>query len=336
MAELWRITEELARLFADELPLSHVCGGHETLGGAEREGQVARGGIGDEEVQEEVERILDPRELSRGEGPGSKPSKLAINVGPDDRFDLITNVQRLPRNPDAHRKVAHQVARHAQRLRAYLCELGLDLVPRRARLRGRSFDRTRALAVVLRQDPRMLVARELEVHSDLFIGVLIDCSGSMALRDLLDKARSFAVLIAEAVRGLPGVEARFWGFTDTVIWDAGDAERCAVTSLETSGGNNDAAALYHAAQIAAGSRRRAKVLVMISDGLPTQCSVAALRNLVAQLGRRQQIVCAQVAVRPLAEVCFPHYVLLADEPIEVATLRFGELVSKLARKALGR
>jgi hypothetical protein len=41
-------------------------------------------------------------------------------------------------------------------------------------------------------------------------------------------------------------------------------------------------------------------------------------------------------VRPLEEVCFPHYVLLADEPIELATVRFGELVSKLARRALGR
>ena len=336
MDELWRITEELARLFADELPLSHVCGGHETLGDAEREGQIARGGVGDEEVQAEVERILDPRQLSKGEGPGKPSNKLAINVGPDERFDLITNVQRVPRDPEAHRKVAHDVARHAHRLRAYLCELGLDLVPRRARLRGRSFDRTRAQAVVLRQDPRMLVARELEIHSDLFIGVLIDCSGSMGLRDLLDKARRFAVLIAEAVRGLRGVEARFWGFTDSVIWDAGDADRCSVTSLETSGGNNDAAALYHAAQIAAGSRRRARLLVMISDGLPTQCSVQALRNLVDQLGRRQQIVCAQVAVRPLEEVCFPHYVLLADEPVELATVRFGELVSKLARRALGR
>ncbi|MFO7564173.1 MAG: hypothetical protein R6X02_16120 [Enhygromyxa sp.] len=337
MAELWRISEELARLFCDELPVSEVCGGHETLGDAEREGTIARGGVSDDEVQEEVERILDPRQLQSGESRGGRVAgKLAINVGEEERFDLITDIRRVPRDPESHRKVAREVARHAARLRAYLCELGLGLVPRRGRLRGRSFDRTRTQAVVLRRDPRMLIARELEVHNDLFIGVLIDCSGSMSIRDLLAKARSFAVLIAEAVRSLPGVEARFWGFCDSVIWDAGDAERCAVTSLEADGGNNDAAALLHAAQVAAGSRRKAKLLVMISDGLPTQCSVAALRNLVAQLGRRQHMVCAQVAVRPLEEVCFPHYVLLSEEPIELATVRFGELVSKLARRALGR
>ncbi|HLT36018.1 MAG TPA: hypothetical protein VK034_07025, partial [Enhygromyxa sp.] len=291
----------------------------------------------DDEVQDEVERILDPRQLqSGGEGRSRISGKLALNVGEDERFDVITDIRRAPRRPDEHRKVAREVARHAARLRAYLCELGLDRVPRHARMRGRSFDRTRTQAVVIRRDPRMLIARELEVHNDLFIGVLIDCSGSMSIRDLLAKARTFAVLIAEAVRSLAGVDARFWGFTDSVIWDAGDAERCAVTSLEAEGGNNDAAALLHAAQVAAGSRRKAKLLVMISDGLPTQCSVAALRNLVIQLGRRQHIVCAQVAVRPLEEVCFPHYVLLAEEPIELATVRFGELVSKLARQALGR
>jgi hypothetical protein len=337
MAELWRITEALASLFADELPLTHVCGGHETLGDAEREGAVARGGVGDEQVQEEIERILDPRQLQRrnDDGRGRLSGKLAINVGEDERFDVITNVVRMPRKPDEHRKVAREVTRHADRLRAYLCELGLQLVPRRARLRGRSFDRTRTQAVILRRDPRMLVARELEIHSDLFIGVLIDCSGSMSIRDLLAKACRFAVLIAEAVRDLPGVDARFWGFTDSAILDAGDAERCAVTSLETAGGNNDAAALLHAATIAAGSRRKAKLLVMISDGLPTECSVSALRNLVMQLGRKQ-IVCAQVAVRPIEEVCFPHYVLLDNESIELSTMRFGELVSKLARAALGR
>lgn len=41
-------------------------------------------------------------------------------------------------------------------------------------------------------------------------------------------------------------------------------------------------------------------------------------------------------MRPLEEICFPHYVSLSEEPLELATVRFGELVSKLARQALGR
>jgi hypothetical protein len=143
------------------------------------------------------------------------------------------------------------------------------------------------------------------------------------------------VLIAEAVRPLRGVEARFFGFTDTVIYDCGDSGDCGVTGLRADGGNNDAAALFHVAQVAAASAKRARVLVMISDGLPTECSVGALKGLVRTLTKRKGMVCAQVAVRPLAEVCFPHYVVLDDAEPDVAVARFGRMIGDLARKGLG-
>ena len=47
--------------------------------------------------------------------------------------------------------------------------------------------------------------------------------------------------------------------------------------------------------------RRAKLLVMVSDGLPTECSVAALKGVVHQLSRRYAMRCAQVAVREIDE-----------------------------------
>jgi hypothetical protein len=75
--------------------------------------------------------------------------------------------------------------------------------------------------------------------------------------------------------------------------------------------------------------------VMISDGLPTSCSVASLRGLVTTLSRRKGIVCAQVAVRPLEEKCFPHYVVLDDDRLDVAVARFGRMIADLTRRALG-
>src|SRR5204862_199664 len=86
--------------------------------------------------------------------------------------------------------------------------------------------------------------------------------------------------------------------------------------------------------VASASPRRAKVLVMISDGLPTECSVAALRGLATTLTKRRGIVCAQVAVRPLDEECFPHHVLLDDSQIDIAVARFGRLIGDLAREEL--
>jgi len=162
---------------------------------------------------------------------------------------------------------------------------------------------------------------------------VIDCSGSMT-GDNIARAKRFGVLVAEAARGLPGVDARFFGFTDRVIYEAGDAQRCAVTSLSANGGNNDAAALDHVAQVAAKSQRRAKLLVMVSDGLPTECSVAALKGVVHQLSRRYAMCCAQVAVRELDERCFPHYVVLDDANLDLSVRRFGDLIGRLVGRAI--
>jgi len=184
---------------------------------------------------------------------------------------------------------------------------------------------------VTRRDPRMLVARENELANDIFVGTVIDCSGSMTAFDHIEKAKRFGVLVAEAARDLPGVDTRFFGFTDAVIFDAGDGGRCAVTSMAAQGGNNDAAALFHVARVGAASARRTRLLVMISDGLPTQCSTTALRALVTNLGRKG-FICAQVAVHPLEEVCFPNYVVLNEKNMDQSVAKFGELIMKLVAR----
>jgi Mg-chelatase subunit ChlD len=179
----------------------------------------------------------------------------------------------------------------------------------------------------------MLIARETEITSDVFVGVIVDCSGAMH-GQTMERARAFGVLIADGAVGLAGIDVRVFGFTERVIYDAGDARRPAVASLEAGGGNNDAAALHYVAQVARASPRRAKLLVMISDGLPTECSVAALKALVVRLTRREGMCCAQVAVRPLEERCFPHYVEVLDDELDVAVRRFGNIVAGLVKKAM--
>lgn len=331
MHGLYRVTKALAALFGTETLLAHGFGGHESVGWDQREADIASDGILDSEVQREVERILEPpRGGSRTSAGGGN---LAINVGAAEGYKKITKVVPIAPKPEVHASLAAQVGRDANRLRETLEKLGLGHRAESGRLRGHAIDRSRVRAVVLRGDPRMLRARELHVESDLFLGVVVDCSGSMSGANL-DRARRFAVLVAEAARGLTGVDARFFGFTDEVIWDAGDAQRCAVAALEASGGNNDAAALHHVASVATKSHRRAKLIVMISDGLPTECTVEALRCVVRELTRRHHMCCAQVAVRPLSEICFPHYVLLDDENTGAAVRRFAALIARLVGRAL--
>jgi hypothetical protein len=332
MAGLYAITRRIADLFGGAVALAKVFGGPEGLSFGERDDDVY-GGVDDGILQREVERILDPRTGSK-HGTPSPRDRLCINVNPEERFDKISRIERVRGDRAAHQAVAGEVTRHATRLRALLDDLGLRWEPSRGRISGRAVDRPRLRNLVTRGDPRILIARQPVRRTDLFLGTLIDCSGSMSAAGNIERARRFAVMVAEAVQPLAGVDARFFGFTDTVIYDAGNSADCSVVSLRANGGNNDAAALYHVANLAAASPKRARVLVMISDGLPTECSVAALRGLVRQLTRRRGMVCAQVAVRPLAEVCFPHYVVLDDREPEVAVARFGRLIGDLARRVL--
>ncbi|MBV8758569.1 MAG: hypothetical protein JO257_14885, partial [Deltaproteobacteria bacterium] len=333
MQGLYDLTRAIAELFGGAVALAKCFGGPEGLEFGERDDDVFGAGIDDDILQQEVERILDPRGGKKDGKPGPR-DRLAINVNESTSFDRIHKIERVHGDAAAHKAHALAVARHASRLRSFLDELGLRWLPARARTTGRALDKTRLRALVTRGDPRILIARTPVRRTDLFLGVLVDCSGSMSAGDNLERARRFAILVAEAVRPLPGVHARFFGFTDSVIYDAGNQHDCDVVALTSDGGNNDAAALYHAANVALAAPQRAKILVMISDGLPTECSVAALRNLVTELSHRRGIVCAQVAVRKLEEVCFPHYVVLDDHELDVAVARFGRMIGDLCSRIL--
>ena len=338
MDDLLEITRKLKEIFGWETSLVESFGPHESLEGAEDgkggdpESVIWGDGISQEEVDRVIERFTEKRASDPTAGGGGK---LAINVSDDTQFAKITRIEAKPHDPDRHAPYRRKVEHPASVLRGYLEELGLAYHTEKMRLAGRRLDRARLLGLVTRGDPRVLTARKVVIERDLFLGIVIDCSGSMQSDSNIEKAKLFATLVTEAAAPLTSVDARIFGFTDQMIFDCGDAKRSGVAALVAGGGNNDAAALYHVAQVAKNSRRKAKVLIMISDGLPTECSVAALKNLVVQLTNREQMVLAQVAVQPISEVCFPHYVVLKDADITITVRKFGTVVASLVRRALG-
>ena len=334
MEELYSISRRLREIFGWETQVLLSMDQDGNLSGEPGELLKEGEGLSNGELQQEVERILNPEKRPPSPKKEKVSGRLWINVGNDEHFETISTVEPIEYDSQKHALYARQVAKPARHMRRYLAELGLTLRPQRFRLSGKSFDRTRVRALVSRGDPRVLIARQQQIVTDLFLGIVIDCSGSMQAGENIEKAKMFGTLLAEAARGLAGVDVRLFGFTDHVIYDAGDAMRCSVHGLRADGGNNDAAGLWHAAQTALASRRKAKLLVMISDGLPTQCTVGALRGLVKRLSLRMKMCCAQVAVRPLEEVCFPNYVLLQESDPGASVRRFGAVVARLVRKAV--
>jgi len=289
-------------------------------------------GVTSDEVIAEADSL--EREARRERSP---PDADPVNREDTRDFAPIVVVERLPADPAAHRLLVSDVLAAAALLRRSMQELGLRHEPVRPRSRGFRVDRARLRTALLRGDPRILVARRLALHTDLFLGLVVDCSGSMSAGGRMERARRFAALLAEACRGLRGVDLRVLGFTDTRIFDAGTADRCAAAALVAAGGNNDAGALDHAGKLAFASRRSARLLVMISDGRPTECTVPALRGLVQRLSRRG-LALAQVAVAPIAEAdrCFPDYIEIFDDEISAAARAFGRVVLGLVRSTMRR
>lgn len=332
------IARELQRIFGDEVRLLDMFGGLNTpiddsLGDVIRAGE----GVTNSEIQREVERVLAPPRTAVGTvgGRSRGPLRLQINVSPDEEFARMSTVVPIAFDPLRSADYRRRVALPARHLRPFFERLGVDYQMQRQRLQGRVLDRGRLLALAVRGEPRVMVSRRLVTSADLFLGVAVDCSGSMGDDDNIEKARLFAELLAESVRGCRGIDLRVFGFNDSMLFDAGSAVRCAAHNLEVGGGNNDAAGLFHLAGEAIASRRRAKLLVMISDGLPTECSVAALRKLVQVLSHRHGICCAQVAVRPLKEECFPIHVRLDGADVGQAVVAFGKTVVRLVQRVVG-
>ena len=86
------------------------------------------------------------------------------------------------------------VQREARSFRCFLQELGLVSVMHSRRTRGNRLDRSMLKKLVLHGDPRVLKIRETQLETDLFIGILIDCSGSMAYQDHIEKGESLRSL----------------------------------------------------------------------------------------------------------------------------------------------
>ncbi|MCA9490559.1 MAG: hypothetical protein KC621_11575, partial [Myxococcales bacterium] len=332
---LWKVTEALRDLFGDECRLANLVDLHETAGDDPGEGRIAGGGVTSDQVRRAADGDRGEEDAPRR--PSTNPRRPGgedrANVGADSDFKRIERVEVLPYDPAAHRELAADVAQPARHLRRVLEQLGLRTVPVKPRLSGNRLDRSRLTALATRGEPRVLVSRRVEVHSDLFVGLVVDCSGSMS-GARMERARRFAALVAEACRGLGGVDLRIFGFTDRVIYDAGDAVRPAAHALRAGGGNNDAAGLHHAAQIALASRRRGRLLVMISDGAPTECTTTALRKLVHLLERRRGLAYAQVVVNRLNERCFDTYLEVLDDDVATAVRAFGAIVARLVSRTL--
>jgi hypothetical protein len=268
---------------------------------------------------------------AQGPAPGHRGGLAAsagLNLGAGTRFPGLEKEVRLPFDPAAHGRLICGIRPHIRVLRSYLEQLGMSHLDEHGARRGRRIDLGRVLPSLLASRPDFLVFRHDQVSPDAYLGLLIDCSGSMR-GDELERAKAFGALLVESARGIRGIEGHVAAFTDDTFYFLGDLQRNALASLVADGGTNDAGGLERLAQLALRSSKRRRLLIEISDGSPETCTFASLQELVARLTREFDIRCALVGVRNIEKVAFPHYLDLTACSTEEAVTRFGRLIMQL-------
>jgi Mg-chelatase subunit ChlD len=270
-----------------------------------------------------------PRAAVRGQHPTSSSSGHGgPNLNPEMDFPPLVKEETIPYDPVRHADLVNTIRLHIRRLRAYLTQLGKQTVEEFGSRRGTRLDVLQARKIPSTPTPNLLVFPREEIQPDAYIGMVIDRSGSMR-GERLDRAKAFGALVAESAKGVRGIDGHINAFDgDTWYW-LGNFQRTAIASLTADGGNNDAGALARAAELAVRSHKRNKLLLMISDAVPAQCTFASLKNVVTRLTRDHGILCAQVAVAEIEEIAFPHSVDLSQYPFDEAVTRFGKLLMKL-------
>ena len=270
------------------------------------------------------ERGHEPPPPSRSKGVGGQ----FLNLGKELQFDALPKEERLANDAEKHAAIAAAVRKQTRSLRRYLERLGCTTIEEYAVRRGSRLDVLQARKIVFRPTANLLVHVHDEYRPDLYMGILIDRSGSMH-GEKIERAKAFATLIAESARGLPDIVGHVNAFDDDTFYRLGDFKRPAISNLESGGGNNDAGALHRAATLALQSRKKNRLLIMVSDGSPTECTFESLKALVEKLTRRHGIVCAQAAVESMGEIAFPHFVDLGQDPLDEAVSRFGRMLMRL-------
>ena len=334
MEGLLDTARKLKVLFGHETELLSVLSQENTTSAHDTLIRSLSEGIQHQDLRRELYRELQPGENHKDPTPNQPHHTRVINLNQNENFAPFSRMFSVPFYPEQTRRYIDKIRDTSQHLRGYLRRLGLDRTFESGRVRGMRIDRHGISKTLLRGDPRILRARKNTHKTDLFLGVLIDCSDSMKINDNLEKAKLFSCLIAHAAKGMQGIHVRFFGFNHNTIFDAGNPQKCAVPELRAEGGNNDAAALWYASRLAQASFCKARLLVMLSDSSPTECSTAALHALIKRLTNRMNISCAQIALRSLEESPFPHYVELPEMDLQHSVRRFGEIITRMIHKVL--
>lgn len=250
-------------------------------------------------------------------------------------FNVVENVVAVQADHDYLAACTEELFPLARQLRRQLSRCGSSLKDHDGQPDG--YDFIEELELLHMGESAVFVDDEEEQKASLHVEVAVDCSSSMLSAnetlkegEKFDMAKKFALLVEMAIQNHPGMSGRFWGFTDTCIYDCGTAGEGRISGLVCAGGNNDSAMLWHMGQSAARSDKTVKLLFMLSDGQPSDCSWGSLNNLVIKF-EGEGMIPWQFALDKIDDPAFQRYFTdLCGQPMAEAIMTMGRTLASLA------
>lgn len=187
--------------------------------------------------------------------------------------------------------------------------------------------------------------------SRLAVCILVDESGSMIREGRMPSARSLAVLLNEAVAGVPGIDLYIYGHsadetvegrTDIRIYrEKGFRPRHALGSLEARDNNRDGVAILQTARRVRRMTGERTLMFVLSDGAPAaqgyigREAIAHTKACVEEVERMGVSVC-QVAIQASYDpgLMFRHYVKYED--MSSFAPEFAKMVKKAIMVSTGK
>ncbi len=282
------------------------------------------------EIQEKDKKASGPRKIE-GMTPEQTASPDFKNTGQERTFPDAESVKQLVVDRPANRAALARVRRFVRVLRPYLTFLDQEKELQERLYSGHRMQSTSLQKFAIYRELRLFADQRFEArpwYQDVHLSVLVDTSASMNNEGRLERAKDVAALLSECLRDCEGLESLFIGFNQN-IYLCGDHEENSIASLAGVGKTNEAAALEFVRVRCASSPRRRRIVLVLSDGLPTVCSVESVRWLVQDMERKHGFRFLSCA---LSKERHPAYSLRADlaGPLTPGALSsFGRCLQRL-------
>jgi hypothetical protein len=256
------------------------------------------------------------------------------NTEQDKRFPALESVCRLEPDQIKWRRAILDARKFTEILRPFLNRQEQTQIMLESQYGGTRLMNSAVKKYLLYRERRIFRDNRVDDlldFKDTHLSVLIDTSASMKTEGRLDKARTIATTLAVCLDECPNIESAFFGYNNSLYLCGSHGQGLSVGGLQPNGKTNEAAALDFIHREFSTIPSRNKIVIVLSDGQPTSCSVDSVSAVVERMAKRDgfQFVC--VMLGPEQHPAYRNTVKIDGTLDRAAIISFGQSLATVLK-----